>query len=240
MVKEESKMKQIKMKKLTGQIRVVTGLHIGAGSDVIEIGGMDNPIIKNPVNDEPYIPGSSLKGKMRSLMEWYLDRLMPSPGEKRKPGEPCTCGQCDVCRVFGTSAAVEVENIEEFHGPTRLIVRDAHLTQQSRDRFFKDNVPLVEEKHENSINRITAKANPRPLERVVPETTFDFEIVYRVLDIDGDNGKKDEQLFNDVVLKALALLQEDYLGGGGSRGNGKIQFENLRDENGQPVQLPEV
>ncbi len=232
-------MKQIKMKKLSGQIRVITGLHIGAGSDVIEIGGMDNPVIKNPVTDEPYIPGSSLKGKMRSLMEWYLDRLMPSEGEKRKPGEPCTCGECDVCRVFGTSAAVDVENIEHFHGPTRLIVRDAHLSPESREKFEKENIPLIEEKHENSINRITAKANPRPMERVVPGTTFQFEIVYRVIDT-GDDGATDERLFDEVVLKALALLEQDFLGGGGSRGNGKIRFENLTNESGQPVQLPEV
>ena len=54
----------------SGQIELVSGLHIGSGNAEMHIGGTDNPVIKNPVTNQPYIPGSSLKGKMRSLLEW--------------------------------------------------------------------------------------------------------------------------------------------------------------------------
>ncbi len=223
-------MKQVNTKKITGTIKVLTGLHIGAGSDTIEIGGMDNPIVKNPVTNEPYIPGSSLKGKMRALTEWHSDKVLDNEGD------PCSCGKADcmVCRVFGTSAG----NVNTDRGPTRLIVIDAHLSEKSRSLFYNENYPLVEEKAENSINRITARANPRPIERVVPGTEFDFEIVYRVIDT-GDSGKTDEEYFESVVLKALQLVENDFLGGGGSRGNGKVKFINLKDEQGNEIKLEE-
>jgi CRISPR-associated protein Csm3 len=234
---EENDMKQLKVKRIKGKINVVTGLHIGAGSDTIEIGGMDNPIIKNPVTKEPYIPGSSIKGKMRSLIEWSMGKLLTNP---QKKGEPCSCGECVVCRVFGASAANNNDREKALRrGPTRLIVRDAELSEESRRDFLENEVPLVEEKYENSINRITATANPRPIETPVPGTKFDFEISYRVIDTD-DAGKSDEDSYVSVVLKSLALLQVDYLGGGGSRGNGKIIFENLMDEEGKEIKLPEV
>jgi len=227
------KIKEIK--KLQGKIRVESGLHIGAGSDKIEIGGMDNPIIKNPVTQEPYIPGSSLKGKMRSLMEWKLGKVLGSRGA------PCGCGECEVCRVFGTSAAArrpEEKDKAMKRGPTRIILRDARLSERDREKFGRGEI-LIEEKSENSLNRITAEANPRPLERVVPGTEFDFSLIYKILDM-GDEGAEDEKNFSAVVLTALALLEQDYLGGGGSRGNGRISFQELKDEKGSPVQLPTV
>lgn len=222
-------MKQINTKKLSGKIVVKTGLHIGAGNDKVEIGGMDNPIIRNPLTHEPYIPGSSLKGKMRSLMEWKFDKL------KSTGGKVCSCGlpDCKVCRVFG-SANTKSDEAKD-RGPTRLIVRDAVLTKDWKEKFRSGN-SIVEEKNENSLNRITAEANPRPIERIVPGVEFDFEISYRVIDT-GDNGKTDEKYFNDVVLESLKLLQDDYLGGGGSRGNGQIEFKDLVDENNNPVNL---
>lgn len=228
-------MKQLKIKTLTGKIKIETGLHIGAGSDVIEIGGMDNPIIRNPKTKMPYIPGSSLKGKMRSLMEWKLGKVALNNGK------PCSCGKCEVCRVFGVSAANKSEEKELAgqRGPTRLIVRDAEISLKSLEEYNNDGIPLVEEKHENTINRITAEANPRPVERIVPGTLFDFNLSYRVLDT-GDDGQEDEKNFTEVVLTAMAMVQLDYLGGGGSRGNGKISFVDLQDENGQNIQLPEV
>ncbi|GAB4172043.1 MAG: type III-A CRISPR-associated RAMP protein Csm3 [Calditrichia bacterium] len=228
-------MKQLKTKVITGQIEVVTGLHIGAGNDTVEIGGMDNPIIKNPKDNMPYIPGSSLKGKMRALAEWYNGKV------RENKGEPCQCGECDVCMVFGVSAASsgDGQNKAFGRGPTRIMVRDAFLSQDSYADYIDNDIPLVEEKSENSINRITAKATPRPIERVVPGTKFEFELAYRVLDLD-DQGKKDEENFNKIVLKSLAMLEKDYLGGGGSRGNGKVKFINLKDEEGNSIQLPEV
>lgn len=222
-------MKQIATKRITGKIVVKTGLHIGAGNDKVEIGGMDNPIIRNPLTREPYIPGSSIKGKMRSLMEWKLDKL------KDTGGKVCSCGNagCEICRVFG-SANTKSEGAKE-RGPTRLIVRDATLTSDWSEKF-KDGKALVEEKSENSLNRITAEANPRPVERVVPGVEFDFEIVYRIIDT-GDGGATDEKYFAEVVLEGLKLLQNDYLGGGGSRGNGQIEFKDLVDENRTKIEL---
>ena len=101
---------------------------------------------------------------------------------------------------------------------------------------FDEGKSIVEEKNENSLNRITAEATPRPIERVVPGVEFNFEISYRVIDT-GDNGSTDEKNFNEVVLESLKLLQNDYLGGGGSRGNGQIEFKDLVDEKNNPITL---
>lgn len=222
-------MKQISTKKITGKIVVKTGLHIGAGNDKVEIGGMDNPIIRNPLTREPYIPGSSIKGKMRSLMEWKLDKL------KNTSGKVCSCGNsdCEICRVFGSANTKSAD--AKDRGPTRLIVRDAILSDGWKKKF-QEGKAIVEEKSENSLNRITAEATPRPIERVVPGVEFDFEIAYRIIDT-GDNGSTDEKYFKEVVLKGLKLLQNDYLGGGGSRGNGQIEFKDLVDEKGNKIDL---
>lgn len=223
-------MKLIRIKTIKGKIKVETGLHIGAGNDAIEIGGMDNPIIRDPMTNLPYIPGSSLKGKMRSLLEWKLGKI--GAGEPKNNGEPCKCGKedCPVCRVYGAAISKSAEEQAPKRGPTRIIVRDALLSDE-----FKEKIDvIVEEKSENSINRITAKANPRPIERVVPGVTFDFEIAYRIIDME-DKGEKDEALFQTAVVDVLRMLENDYLGGGGSRGNGKIKFIDLKDEKGQPI-----
>lgn len=215
------------IKQIKGKIRVETGLHIGGSTETMEIGGVDNPILRNTVNNEPYIPGSSLKGKMRSLMEWHLGKLHPE-GEVYSSKEP----ECPISRVFGHPA-------EKDHpvGLTRLIVRDCFLSSQSRQAFSEKGITEV--KYENSINRITSMANPRPMERVVPGVTFDLDIAYRVIDT-GDGGSIDEKYFHEVVLKALALVEQDYLGGCGSRGCGKIKFEELEDETGTKLQLPKI
>lgn len=225
--------KLVRIRTVKGTIVVKTGLHIGAGNDRIEIGGMDNPIIKDPTDGMPYIPGSSIKGKMRSLLELAMDKVA------RNEGRPCACGKadCPICRVFGAAIDRKRDIESQRRGPTRLIVRDARLSQTSREKF-KFNI--VEEKNENSLNRITAEANPRPLERVVPGAEFDFEIAYRVFDIDNDGGKTDEGYFSRTVLAGLALLQRDYLGGGGSRGSGRIEFKDLMDESETTVTLPEL
>lgn len=222
-------MKQLALKKITGKLVVVTGLHIGGGNEKVEIGGMDNPVIRNPLTQEPYIPGSSIKGKMRSLLEWKLGKVLETNGK------PCSCGKadCEICRVFGS--ANKSSDGDKAKGPTRIIVRDAVLSDEWKKKF-NEGKPIVEEKNENSLNRITAEANPRPIERVVPGVEFDFEIAYRVIDT-GDGGKTDNDYFETIVKEGLRLLQNDYLGGGGTRGNGQISFENLKDENGADISL---
>ena len=114
-------------------------------------------------------------------------------------------------------------------------MRDAVLTKEWSEKFRNGNA-LVEEKAENSLNRITAEANPRPIERVVPGVEFDFEISYRIIDT-GDNGDTDKKYFKEVVLKSLKMLENDYLGGGGTRGNGQVEFKDLVDESGNKVEL---
>lgn len=220
-------MKMIGCKIIKGTIRLETGLHIGAGQDVIEIGGVDNPVIRNPITDEPYIPGSSLKGKMRSLAEWYLGKVSAN-GEVHKCKDP----KCKICRVFGTSAAEEKGTQQEQSknegelGPTRLIVRDAFLSEESRKEMKEKGIPLTEIKSENTINRITAKANPRHMERAIAGLKFDFEMIYRIFDT-SDGDQTDEEYFG-VVAQAMKLLENDALGGSGSRGYGKIKFENIK------------
>jgi CRISPR-associated protein Csm3 len=213
-------------KVLTGIITVETGLHIGGSSDTIEIGGMDNPIIINPVTKEPYIPGSSLKGKMRSLLEWKLGKIVTTGGSK-KIGQPYPYDRNDkdnhpISRIFGTTAD------DAMLGPSRLIVRDAFVSKSYKEKMEKKNpnwtyMDLRETKTENAINRITAQANPRPLERAVPGVEFKFEIIYRIFDL-GDNGKIDSEFFK-YVLEALELVELDALGGAGSRGCGKVSFK---------------
>jgi len=167
---------------------------------------------------------------MRALLEWKERKV------ERFKGDPCKCGEpeCPICRVFGSGNSGEQEKARA-RGPSRLIVRDAELTKKSKDDF-SNGKPILEDKTENGLNRITAQANPRHIERVVPGVTFDFEIVYRIIDM-GDNGKRDEDYFNSVVKEGLKLLQNDYLGGGGSRGNGRIEFVDLKDENNNSITL---
>lgn len=225
-------MTQTGLKIVKGKIVVKTGLHIGAGNDKVEIGGMDMPVIKNPITHEPYIPGSSIKGKMRALLEWKENKVDAADGK------PCGCGKsnCCICRVFGVSNSGNKEEEKEKawkRGPTRLIVRDAELSSESREKYERNS--LFEDKIENGLNRVTAEATPRHIERVVPGVEFNFELVYRVIDT-GNGSTEDEGYFNTVVKQGLKLLQNDYLGGGGSRGNGRIEFKGL-EENGVPFTL---
>lgn len=209
-------MKLDRVRTIKGQICVMTGLHIGASNENIEIGGLDNPIIKDPLpgSNAPYIPGSSLKGKLRALIEIKRGRFVK---EGRQKGNPCDCGQkeCPVCAVFGTSAANRPEDL----GPTRIVVRDAHLSDKWRERFKKGELPM-EIKYENAINRINGVANPRPIERVPAGVEFDFNIAFKVFE-------NDPKSYFDTLLQAMRLLEADALGGAGSRGCGQIRFVNV-------------
>lgn len=223
-------MKLNKIVTLKGTIRLVTGLHIGAGKDNIEIGGLDLPIMKNPRTKAPYIPGSSIKGKMRSMLE--VTQLAGTEGVKPRistEGAPCGCGKCLVCDLFGAhAAATELGNKK----PTRLLVRDAVLTEDFQELFENDELPM-EIKYENTINRITGIANPRPLERVPAGVKFEFELAIKIFE--GDNEEK----FKEVIEKGLKLLELDGLGGHVSRGCGQVKFEELTF-NGKEFDLEQV
>ena len=205
---------------ITGKIKTLTGLHIGAAKESTEIGGMDNPIIKDPVTGLPYIPGSSLKGKMRSLLEKslanskggekFFNRPMGRPGYEIKI-HVCNSKEeainCEVCRLFGSSGST--------NHPARAYFRDANLTDDWKEKIRSEG--LIEEKYEAAIDRITSAANPRPVERVPAGVEFEFEIVYNV-----EDERWKEDLRN--LFKAMKLLEDDYLGGSGSRGYGKVKF----------------
>ncbi len=203
----------LKIRKIKGKIYLKTGLHIGGGTEGIEIGGIDNPVIKDPKTGYPYIPGSSLKGKVRSLLELNMDRF------DKSEGEPCQCGKADciICKVFGNTKK------ESKAGITRAIFRDAFLSNESIEILKKRNLSATEAKYENTINRITGKAsNPRQSERVLAGLSFDFEISVRIFKEDGEG---DEII--DILKKGLKLLESDALGGSGSRGYGKVEFKDL-------------
>lgn len=219
MSEQTVRLKLVRVRRISGQIEVVTGLRIGSGLPP-SIGVVDYPIVRTGEAEEPYIPGSSLKGKMRHLLEWHL-------GHVREDGSPWHSNSADdvVTRVFGGPASSQ-----HATGPTRLMVRDAKLPLEWRQALVSGARPVVEIKFENSVNRLTAEAAGRPIERVVAGVRFDFEMLYRVFDM-GDGGAKDESLLKEVVLAGLALIEQDCLGSSGSRGYGAVRF--VVAENGQ-------
>jgi len=204
---------------LSFDLRAVTGLHIGGSPGTLAIGNVDNPVIRNPLTGEPYIPGSSLRGKMRSQQEKHLGKP-----QNNRIGQVWihTCKQpddylaCEVCRTFGVPAA-------EYTETSRLIVRDAFLTDESRRQLgaARTDLPYTEVKWEAAIDRVTSAATPRQQERVPAGAVFAGSLIFNLY------SDSDTRLFSRV-LEALALVEEDYLGGQGSRGSGQVVFQRLR------------
>jgi CRISPR-associated protein Csm3 len=217
-------------KNLTGKIYCVTGLRVGSSTGSVEIGGNDNPVIRNPYNDEPYIPGSSIKGKVRSILEWAL-------GKVRDDGKIHSCNEpnCLICNIFGISASDSVQADSNAPRIARAIFRDAFLTESTKN-WLKDRdiIKYTEIKYENVINRCTAKAeHPRPVERIPAGSEFDFSLSFRMF---NNNDEK----YWEVLLFGLKLLEKDALGGCGSRGYGRIEFKDLIDENGGKIDLKTI
>lgn len=201
---------------IKGKIVLETGLHIGGTDTGIAIGGLDNPIVRNPLNNQPYIPGSSLKGKMRALFERIQNKKLKSIDKEGKiKRHECSDPNCEVCRLYG-SVDKDGKNL-----PSRLIFRDSYLDEESKEMLenMETDMPYSEIKSENAINRITAQADPRNIERIPKGVKFDFEIIYT--NENKDHFKEDIE----SLITSMRLLEDDYLGGGGSRGNGKIRFE---------------
>jgi CRISPR-associated protein Csm3 len=188
---------------LSGEIEVVTGLHIGGSSTTMNIGETDLNVIKSPKTGQPIIPGSSLKGKLRSLLakvEGYQ-----SADEDKEP----------IISIFGSSKQDVV---------TRLIVRDSYLTNGDEIKEWEMENTYTEVKWENTINRTKGSAeNPRQLERVPQGAMFSYEMILDVYDEDDKKG------YLEFIKKAMKLLEDDYLGGSGTRGYGKIKFYENND-----------
>lgn len=198
--------------RFSGNLEVESGLHIGASSAFAAIGAIDSPVIKDPVTNLPIIPGSSLKGKMRTLLaRSYNQRIAETPNDDDER----------ICRLFGASTGGGRDGQSPIAG--RLIFRDSFLANKD-ELMDKGLSTFTEDKFENTINRTTMSATPRQIERVVRGSKFAFELIYDVV----DPTEVDEDL--EMILAGLKLLEFDYLGGSGSRGYGKVAFKDLKAE----------
>ena len=208
----------------TGIITLKTGLHIGGTNASLNIGGPDNFVVRNPIDNIPYIPGSSLKGKMRALVE-ILN------GETNN-GRPTNRVDTKAGTLFGVSA-------DAGGHPSRLIVRDSvmiteldtedelnlyGLTRKDVPDFSHTDLPYTESKTEAMINRITAGATPRTFERVQAGAQFKLNMVLNVFE------GEDESSLKATVAQAISLLEDDYLGGNGSRGYGQVSVKIVKEE----------
>ncbi len=227
-----------------GELRTVTGLRIGASTSALEIGGVDNPVLRDPLTRAPYVPGSSLKGKLRSLLtrahSLELQRLGRVQLHWCTTAE--TYAQCYVCPTFGQFPSGPGGDNFPFVTPTRVSVRDSHLLPYVEiqdpagvrhvswdDTELETDLPYTEVKTEVALDVITAASNPRQMERVPPGAIFDVELlfsVFRSQDGSIDPGMEKRRLRE--VFVAMRLLEDDYLGSSGTRGYGKVKFQKVR------------
>lgn len=192
---------------ITGTIEVMTGLHIGGSGAFAAIGAVDSPVIKDPVSGMPIIPGSTLKGKMRSLLaKKYNDKVAQNPNED---------AEC-ILSLFGSAATKKAR-------VGRLLFSDS-VMENWEELKKKGLTSRTEVKFENTISRTTAVANPRQIERVVRGSKFPLSLIYEVSE--DVPVTQDFQLLGD----GLRMLEYDYIGGSGSRGYGKIRFTDLHIE----------
>ncbi len=203
------------MNKLYGKINfkyniiLETGLHIGGSKEFSAIGAVDSPVIRDAVTKEPYIPGSSIKGKMRYL----LARIKSdSPQLKKLEME-----DDEIKRLFGSSVNNNIVL-------SRLQFFDAYLTKESLDKLtpLTKDAYLTEVKYENTIDRLTSEANPRQIERVPRGAEFELKFTYNI-------EKMDEvEIDLNNIQQAILILRKDYLGGSGTRGYGRIAYKSNR------------
>jgi CRISPR-associated protein Csm3 len=219
---------------LEGEIHCESGLHIGAGKGSLEIGGADNPVVKDS-HGRPYVPGSTLRGRVRALLEQATGMAIPSELvflSKRK-GQEVRIHQSDrpddeICILFGRSPG-RMEKVgggeldSNYATPARLSVFDAPLVTESITPQMRETLDdeLTEVKSENAIDRITSQANPRTLERVPAGARFRIRMVVDVL-------CPEDAALPGLLVQGLRLLEDDTLGGGGSRGSGRVRFGDLK------------
>jgi len=212
-------MKIKNIKEIKAKIKVKSGLHIGGSKDEIKIGGIDNPVIKNPLTNEPYIPGSSLKGKIRSLIEWQFG-TMTTDGKPTDVTKNSSEIAKKIAKIFGNGSTIKDNNLAKEIGPTRVSFSDCALL--NKDELLNRNA-LTEEKVEVTINRLTGTSvsgGLRRMERVPAGAEFDFSVT--LIEFEGDEG------FEAILALGMKLLEMTNLGGNGSRGYGKIEFEDIK------------
>ena len=225
---------------VSGVITCRSGLLIGGADDTLQIGGIDKSVIRNPLTGEPYIPGSSLKGKLRSITEKIIKDAngIPLRANRSVDGRQgkvwrheCNdyndAKACQLCRIFGATGN---DNLDNY--PGALLVRDSTLS--NTEDLTQDGLPITETKMENAIDRLTSAAHLRTFERVPAGAEFDFELVYRVETLQpggvSNNGNitvDSARVKTDItnLLNAMYLLEKDGLGGNISRGYGRVEFE---------------
>lgn len=193
---------------ITGDIELMTGMHIGGSDAFAAIGAVDSPVFRDARTNYPMLPGSSLKGKLRSLLaKAYNDQLSEHDNDAPR-----------IVRLFGTAKKGQVKG-------SRLLVSDMLITEKSQADMKSQGISgYTEVKFENTINRLTAVANPRQIERVIRGTVFGLDMIY-----EAANEAEIEEDFATLAY-GMRLLQYDYIGGHGSRGYGKVRFENVLAE----------
>lgn len=216
-------MQLMRIQKLEGNLQLLSGLRIGASEGEIRIGGVDNQVIRHPHSGQPYIPGSSLKGKVRSLLEWRSGAVKPEPLGFRDISDRHPLVK-PIVQLFGVGGGDQLDDDAAREiGPTRLSFWDAALRGDWVEDVRRENQLLVEVKTENRIDRIKGVAeHPRQTERVPAGATFDFRLSIKVLDTDGDGAE-----LRRILFQGLRLLELDSLGGSGSRGYGKVKLNDL-------------
>ncbi len=192
---------------ISGNIEVITGMHIGTGGEFAAIGAVDSPVVRDTLSAKPIIPGSTLKGKLRAILAKKYSPMA------NKASDDCE----EIKRLFGSAGTTKKQQ------PSRLIFSDMHIINLD-DLKGKGIYNPTEVKFENTINRLSGVANPRQIERTIRGTEFGMDIVY--------NADKDEDIIPDLTLLAegMQMLKYDYLGGHGSRGYGKIRFKDVHAE----------
>lgn len=203
---------------ISGQIELLSGLFIGGTFSPMSIGSPDNTVVRNPLDKKPYIPGSSLKGKMRSLLELRDGTIGPGQGKNVQHG-PSQDPNTRAARLFGLAAGNDAR-------PSRLIVRDSRLLDEE-STFSETDLPYTESKTEVVLDRISSAAIPRHIERVPAGAHFSLELVLKVYQGRANDHEDHEEEYLQDCFHALQMLQDDYLGGQGSRGSGQV---NIRIE----------
>jgi CRISPR-associated RAMP protein, csm3 family len=194
---------------ISGCIESLTGLHIGGGSQFAAIGAVDSVVVRDVDDDLPMIPGSSLKGKLRSLLAKQLnDGLLLQAHNDDAPV---------IKRLFGHSN----KSKDECPKTGRLYFSDIFLSNESKSRLESEDIEATEVKFENTISRITGIANPRQIERAIKGMKYHMSLVYNI----EDENEIEEDF--KILKTAFKLLKYDYLGAAGSRGYGRVDIKNL-------------
>lgn len=212
-------MKLHKKLEFKGKLTLLSGLHIGDSKESVEIGGVDSPVVRRKDNNQPYIPGSSLKGKIRSLLEISFGENSDSRFQDYKSEKGKT-----IQRLFGS--------IAKDGNPSRILFRDCYLTEDSVKKLDESeytDMPFSEIKFENVIDRKTGTTKGgglRQIERVPAGSEFSFSFVLNIVSPDGnaETAKKEEAAFKELLKRGFTLLEKDYLGGSGSRGYGQVKL----------------